>query len=263
MPQDDAERVGALYGDHAAPLWGYAMRLTGDRVRAEEVTGEALLRAARSPVVAGRDPQFVREWLFAVARRVAQVPDTERGEPAAEVPLRADAVGDPPPDLLPTLLGRVGPPPHRIRTAATAVGVVAVATAVVAVVALLPKPEPTGPSPTMPQGPSAPVTGQPMQPVAASPVSADVSVIQQDWGSRIDAVVRYPAPPGGGFGTDPSGYEMVLTDHTGARTTLATWTAVAGETVTPSTSTELPMLWITRVDIRAVPADRVLLTSTF
>lgn len=178
------------------------------------------------------------------------------------VPLRGDAAGEPPPDLLPRLLAQTRARRPWGRPAAIGVGVVAAAAALVAIVTLVPT-TPTGPSQNMPQGPSAPVTAQAMQPVTPSSMTADVSVIAQEWGTRIDVVCRYEQPPGGGYGTERAEYEMVLTDHSGARTILATWTARAGETVTPSATTSVPMLWIDRIDIRSVTTDQVLLTSTF
>ncbi|GAA4485052.1 zf-HC2 domain-containing protein [Rhodococcus olei] len=181
----------------------------------------------------------------------------------AAIPLRDDdAAGEPPPDLLPKLIARTQPHRRWGPPVAVGAGLVAAAVAVVVAVSVLPT-SPTGPSPNAPQGPSAPVTAQAMEPVVSSPVTADVSVIPQEWGTRIDVVCRYQAPPGGGYGTDRSEYELVLTDHSGVRTSLATWTAAAGETVQPSATTSVPMLWIDRIDIRSVTTDQVLLTSTF
>lgn len=188
--------------------------------------------------------------------------DTAADLPAAVVPVRDEAVGEPPPDLLPKLIARTRPRRRWGRAVAVAVGVAAAVAAVAVVVSVLPT-EPSGPSANAPQGPSAPVTAQAMEPVVPSPITADVSVIPQEWGTRIDVVCRYSAPPGGGYGTERSEYEMILTDHTGATTQLATWTAAAGETVTPSATTSVPMLWIDRVDIRSLTTDQVLLTSTF
>lgn len=265
MPRDRAESMRVLYGQHAGPLWRYAMSLTGDRVRAEEVVEQTLLRAWRRPRLRDGDVAAVRGRLLGITRGLAVDPGHAAPTPDAEsgpVPLRGDAAGEPPPDLLPRLLARTRPKRHWGRAAAVGIGMVAAAAAVVTVVSLLPPPM-SGPSANIPRGPSAPVTAQPMVVVPPAAMTADVSVIGREWGTRIDVVGRYPAPPGGGYGTERSAYEMVLTDHTGARTVLATWTAVAGETVTPSGTTSMPMLWINRVDVRSVAADRVLLTATF
>jgi RNA polymerase sigma-70 factor (ECF subfamily) len=55
----DAARLGRLYDKHAAALWRYGLRLTGDPVRAwqhREITDECELSA--------------RAWLFTVARNM-------------------------------------------------------------------------------------------------------------------------------------------------------------------------------------------------
>lgn len=57
----------ALYDEHAAALWRYALRLTGDRGRAEDVVQETLLRAWQHPEVGG---STARAWLFTVARNL-------------------------------------------------------------------------------------------------------------------------------------------------------------------------------------------------
>jgi RNA polymerase sigma-70 factor (ECF subfamily) len=68
----DEEFVRALYDQHARPLLGYALRLTGgDRQRAEDVVQETLLRAWRHPETLERTPDAVRPWLFTVARNIA------------------------------------------------------------------------------------------------------------------------------------------------------------------------------------------------
>jgi RNA polymerase sigma-70 factor (ECF subfamily) len=59
-----------LYDEHAAVLWRYAMRLTGDPHRAEDVVQETLLRAWRHPEVAADKERSARAWLFAVARNM-------------------------------------------------------------------------------------------------------------------------------------------------------------------------------------------------
>ncbi|KAA9382084.1 sigma-70 family RNA polymerase sigma factor [Microbispora cellulosiformans] len=64
----DEELVRALFDDHAGPLYGYVLRLTGDPGRAEDVVQETLLRAWRNPGVLEGRP--VRAWLFTVARNI-------------------------------------------------------------------------------------------------------------------------------------------------------------------------------------------------
>jgi RNA polymerase sigma-70 factor (ECF subfamily) len=60
----------ALYDEHAAALWRYALRLTGDASRAEDVVQETLLRAWQHPEVVGDAERSARAWLFTVARNM-------------------------------------------------------------------------------------------------------------------------------------------------------------------------------------------------
>ncbi|MEU7835942.1 MULTISPECIES: sigma-70 family RNA polymerase sigma factor [unclassified Nonomuraea] len=64
----DEELVRTLFDEHAGPLYGYVLRLTGDSGRAEDVVQETLLRAWRHPdALTGRP---IRAWLFTVARNL-------------------------------------------------------------------------------------------------------------------------------------------------------------------------------------------------
>lgn len=69
---DDSETalVRVLYDEHAAALWRYAMRLTGDCGRAEDVVQETLLRAWQHPEVTEDGERSARAWLFTVARNM-------------------------------------------------------------------------------------------------------------------------------------------------------------------------------------------------
>jgi len=67
-PESTLMRV--LYDEHAAALWRYAVRLTGDRARAEDVVQETLLRAWQHPEVAEDSERSARAWLFTVARNM-------------------------------------------------------------------------------------------------------------------------------------------------------------------------------------------------
>ncbi|HET6734523.1 sigma-70 family RNA polymerase sigma factor [Mycobacterium sp.] len=65
-----AARVEGLYDEHAAALWRYATRLTGDRARAQDVVQETLLRAWQHPEVVSDSERSARAWLFTVARNM-------------------------------------------------------------------------------------------------------------------------------------------------------------------------------------------------
>jgi RNA polymerase sigma-70 factor (ECF subfamily) len=70
MEDPEAVAVRVLYDEHAARLWRYAMGLTGDAARAEDVVQETLLRAWQHPEVANGSERSARPWLFTVARNI-------------------------------------------------------------------------------------------------------------------------------------------------------------------------------------------------
>jgi RNA polymerase sigma-70 factor, ECF subfamily len=65
----DATALERLCDQHAAALWRYAWRLTGDHGRAEDVVQETLLRAWQRPHILDNG-QSARGWLFTVARNM-------------------------------------------------------------------------------------------------------------------------------------------------------------------------------------------------
>jgi RNA polymerase sigma-70 factor, ECF subfamily len=69
MNDRDAASMRVLYDEHAGALWRYAVWLTGDRARAEDVV-QTLLRAWRHPEVFDDSEKSVRAWLFTVARNM-------------------------------------------------------------------------------------------------------------------------------------------------------------------------------------------------
>lgn len=74
----------ALYEEHAAALWRYALRLTSDRSRAEDVVQETLLRAWQHPEVVGDGRRSARAWLFTVARNLI-IDDSRSARARSEV----------------------------------------------------------------------------------------------------------------------------------------------------------------------------------
>lgn len=66
----EAALMTALYDEHAAVLWRYALRLTGDASHAEDVVQETLLRAWQHPEVMCDAERPARAWLFTVARHL-------------------------------------------------------------------------------------------------------------------------------------------------------------------------------------------------
>ncbi len=70
MARGHGEALGVLYSRHGQALYGYLLRLAGDRGVAEEVLQDTLLAAWRSAGgFEGRSE--VRTWLFGIARRQA------------------------------------------------------------------------------------------------------------------------------------------------------------------------------------------------
>jgi RNA polymerase sigma-70 factor, ECF subfamily len=71
MPESAAVLMQQLHDEHAAALWGYCLRLTGqDHARAEDVVQETLLRAWRNHDRLDDSRGSVRSWLFTVARNI-------------------------------------------------------------------------------------------------------------------------------------------------------------------------------------------------
>ncbi len=70
MNDPETALMRVLYDEHAAALWRYAVRLTGDPVRAEDVVQETLLRAWQHPEVSEDAERSARAWLFTVARNL-------------------------------------------------------------------------------------------------------------------------------------------------------------------------------------------------
>jgi RNA polymerase sigma-70 factor (ECF subfamily) len=70
MEAPEMALMRVLFDEHAAALWRYAMRLTGDRARSEDVVQETLLRAWQHPGVVDDSERSARAWLFTVARNM-------------------------------------------------------------------------------------------------------------------------------------------------------------------------------------------------
>jgi RNA polymerase sigma-70 factor (ECF subfamily) len=70
MDHPDAALMRRTYDEHAAALFRYALRLTRDRARAEDVVQETLLKAWQHPEVTKDTERSPRAWLFTVARNM-------------------------------------------------------------------------------------------------------------------------------------------------------------------------------------------------
>lgn len=103
----DAGAMRLLYAEHAAALWRYAFRLTGDAARAEDVVQETLLRACQHPEVVADTERSPRAWLFTVARNLI-VDETRSARFRSEVSSRdSDAPERPGPDEAGSAVDRI------------------------------------------------------------------------------------------------------------------------------------------------------------
>jgi RNA polymerase sigma-70 factor (ECF subfamily) len=96
IPDTGAEAIALkrLHDQHAAALWRYAWRLTGDHAHAQDVVQETLLRAWQHPHVLNNG-QSPRGWLFTVARNM--VIDDRRSARFRHEVIPADGKGPPEP----------------------------------------------------------------------------------------------------------------------------------------------------------------------
>ncbi|CAN5389864.1 zf-HC2 domain-containing protein [soil metagenome] len=100
--------------------------------------------------------------------------------------------------------------------------------------------------------------------VVASPLSADIRLIKEGWGTRIEMDCRYGKPATAGYQTGdapatPRGYAMFVTDVAGEATQVATWTAKPGSSVEPSGTTSLDLDQIASIEVRSSANGTVLL----
>lgn len=85
-----AEALKDVHDQHAAPLWRYAMSLTGDAAEADDVVQETLLRAWKTTRILTEPPEQVGGWLFTVARNIvidkSRSAPRRRESPGSELP---------------------------------------------------------------------------------------------------------------------------------------------------------------------------------
>lgn len=87
MPEDLSVAMRELHDEHAGALWAFCLHLTGnDRMRAEDVAQETLLRAWRHASVLEESRGSVRSWLFTVARNIV-IDDWRSQRSRKEVPV--------------------------------------------------------------------------------------------------------------------------------------------------------------------------------
>lgn len=102
-------------------------------------------------------------------------------------------------------------------------------------------------------------TSMTMHQVVRSPLSADVQLAGQSWGTRIESRCSYAESK---YDAGEQAYAMYVTDRKGTSSLVATWLAEPGTTVSPVGTTSLATKDIATVDIRSVKTGQVLLEST-
>ena len=103
-----------------------------------------------------------------------------------------------------------------------------------------------------------------LDPVVPGPLSAEVTLVSHDWGTRLDTHCDYeirPERPGYASDDDTVTYAMWITGRDGSSEEVATWTAAPGTSATPSATTRLSPSEILVVDIRVVDTGDVLLRA--
>ena len=174
--------------------------------------------------------------------------------------------------------GALGPPPtsgqpswlrlqnaarrqrRRTRTLVTTT-VLSAAAALLAVALVLPGLLAPAPQPAPAAGPAITLSQ-----VLPSALSAEVRLVPQEWGTRVEATCIYArtgsaAAPGADYATGAQDYALYVTDTSGTSHRVASWSAAPGSRVEPVGTTEVASSDITTVDIRSVATGQVLLGS--
>ncbi|QNE47235.1 anti-sigma factor [Glaciihabitans sp. INWT7] len=198
----------------------------------------------------------------AAVAELAGLPGLLAKVPVGEVEMSERSPLPVPQTLLPRLVRSVAR--RRRRSRALVVGsILAAAATAAAIVLAVPLILPTPPAVTSTGSASA--ISVVLTPVESSPLYADVKLVPEGWGTRLELNCRYDAtastPPGYSRG-EGAGYAMFVTDASGRSMQVATWTATPGSTVEPAGTTSLAVADISSVDIRSGSDGRVLLSGS-
>jgi RNA polymerase sigma-70 factor (ECF subfamily) len=74
--------------------------------------------------------------------------------------------------------------------------------------------------------------------------------------------VDVPVPTGTAGPGSPEEFGLVVVDSRGVTTQVATWAATPGTVATPTATTVVRLSDIRRVEIRAIPSGRTMLTAS-
>ncbi len=95
------------------------------------------------------------------------------------------------------------------------------------------------------------------------PVEASIALTSVAWGTRIEMDCSYhPAAPGPDGGYAPVSYALWVVDRDGAESSLSTWTASPGGTVSVTADTALVLKDIAQVEVRSATGVQVLLRTS-
>jgi len=152
------------------------------------------------------------------------------------------------PDLVQKLARLVSQEQRRMRRRVT-VGMAAAASVLIvfgilAGTAMHPAPNLNGSSPTIALG-----TVVTMSQVQPDVMSADLRVTSKPWGTRFDWSCKYLGTLSARY--TPKSYELVITDTSGNKFTIATWSSASPNPSGLATTTNLPITNIRTVEIRA------------
>jgi hypothetical protein len=181
--------------------------------------------------------------LAAVPPLLSRVPATE-----ALALLEDDRLEpEPVPDPLPRLLSAVRARRRRRRIWLGGIGVAAAA-AVTAVLLVLPGALSSAPQPVAVS----------LQAAGSVPLSADVKLVAEDWGTRVDMTCTYRGA--GPYASPPPWrYVLTVTSQDGKQTTVSSWKAGPNETVQTVGSVDLAVADIVSVEVRSGRTGDVLL----
>lgn len=173
-------------------------------------------------------------------------------------PGSAPAAADPPlpPDLLPRLIRATRRRTRRSRglvlsSLAVAAGAVLIA---LLLISSARSPHPVRPTSSSVSGPQLALH---LAQLVPNPLTADVTLHGESWGTRIDLKCGYAPEPG----IDPAqsrSYTMVVTNRTGGQSEAASWTAGPGTTTEPVGTTAVPFDQIATVEIRSATGTALL-----
>ena len=104
--------------------------------------------------------------------------------------------------------------------------------------------------------PTSVVTLSAVQP---SELSADVTLVDQSWGTRLDTHCTYQT---GDRSAGAEAYSLWVTSTDGRQSEVASWQSAPGSTVTPTATTSLAKEQIASVEIRDVSTGQVVLRGT-